>query len=48
MAGTLYVSANLTSSEWIGIRNAEAKQFPNDMLSGAEIVRRYAVWGWRH
>jgi hypothetical protein len=39
------VSVNLTSAEWVKIRDAAAKQFPNETLSRAEIVRRYALAG---
>ena len=39
------VSVNLTSSEWVRIQEAAQKAFPNETLSRAEIVRRYALAG---
>jgi hypothetical protein len=39
------VSLNLTSSEWMRIQQAASKQFPNETLSRAEIVRRYTLAG---
>ena len=41
----LCVSVNLTSSEWLRIQQAASKQFPNEALSHAEIVRRYTLAG---
>lgn len=43
----LCVSVLLTSSEWGRIQQA-AEQFPGEVLSRAEIVRRYTLAGsWR-
>jgi hypothetical protein len=39
------VSVNLTSSEWLRIQQAAQKQFPNENLSRAEIIRRYTLAG---
>ena len=36
------ISVNLTSSEWLRIQQAAWTQFPNEILSPAEIVRWYA------
>jgi hypothetical protein len=38
---------NLTSTEWIHIWNAAAKQWPGTELSRAEICRRYILIGIR-
>jgi hypothetical protein len=35
----------LTTSEWIKIRDAAAKQFRNETLSRGEIFRRYVLCG---
>jgi hypothetical protein len=37
------VSVNLTSGEWLTIAQAAAKEWPNETLSRAEIVRRLPV-----
>jgi hypothetical protein len=39
------VSVNLTTSEWVKIRDAAQKAFPNEVLSRSEIIRRYALTG---
>jgi hypothetical protein len=39
------LTINLTSDEWIRIRNAAVKQWPTETLSYAEIVRRYIMTG---
>ena len=39
------VSVNLTSSEWMRIKQCAEKQWPKECLSRAEIVRRYALFG---
>jgi hypothetical protein len=39
------VSVNLTSDEWIKIRDAAGQQWPKECLSCAEIVRRYTMHG---
>jgi hypothetical protein len=41
----LCVSVNLTSGEWLRIQQAAGRQFPNENLSRAEIVRRYILAG---
>ena len=35
----------LTAREWIKLRDAAAKQFPNEVLSRAEVLRGYAMIG---
>jgi hypothetical protein len=39
------VSMNLTSSEWLKIHQASARQWPDEVLSRAEICRRYVLVG---
>ena len=39
------VSVNLTSSEWMRIQQCAEKQWPQECLSRAEIVRRYTLFG---
>lgn len=40
-----YVSVLLTSNEWVKIRDAANKQWPQERLSRSEIVRRYTLFG---
>jgi DNA-directed RNA polymerase subunit RPC12/RpoP len=35
----------ISSAEWVKILDAANRQFPNEKLSGSEIVRRYALTG---
>jgi len=35
----------LSSQEWIRLRDAAIKQFPNEVLARGEIMRRYAMSG---
>jgi hypothetical protein len=45
-AGYMYcVSVNLTSAKWLRIQDAAGKQWPNEVLPRAEIVRRYTLAG---
>lgn len=39
------MSVNLTLAEWLRIQQAAAKQFGSEILSRAEIVRRYTLAG---
>jgi hypothetical protein len=39
------VSVNLTSNEWQRIQQAAGKQWPKEVLSHAEICRRYVLAG---
>ena len=39
------ISMLVSSSEWVRIRDAAARQFPNENLSRAEICRRYVLAG---
>jgi hypothetical protein len=39
------VTLTLTAQEWIKLRDAAAKQFPNEVLSRGEMLRRYAMIG---
>jgi hypothetical protein len=41
----LCVSMNLSSDEWLKIHQSSVKQWPNEMLSRAEICRRYVLIG---
>lgn len=41
----LCVSVNLTGEEWSRIQTAAARLWPQETLSRAEIVRRYALVG---
>jgi hypothetical protein len=39
------LSLNLTSNEWQRIQQAAGKQWPKEVLSRAEICRRYVLAG---
>ena len=39
------VSLNLTSDEWVKIQQAASRQWPGEVLSRAEICRRYFLVG---
>jgi hypothetical protein len=39
------LSVTLTSSEWLKIQQAAAKQFPNETLSRSELIRRFTLAG---
>ena len=41
----VFVTAIISSQEWIRLRDAAAKQFPNEVLARGEIMRRYAMSG---
>ena len=41
----LFVTSILSNQEWIRLRDAAAKQFPNEVLARGEILRRYAMSG---
>ena len=40
-----WLTVNLTSSEWMRDQTARRKAGPKECLSGAEIVRRYTLFG---
>ena len=41
----VFVTSIISSLEWIRLRDAAAKQFPNEVLARGEIMRRYAMSG---
>jgi hypothetical protein len=41
----VFVTSIVSSQEWIRLRDAAAKQFPNEVLARGEIMRRYAMSG---
>jgi len=41
----VFVTSIISSQEWIRLRDAAAKQFPNEVLARGEILRRYAMSG---
>jgi hypothetical protein len=41
----IFVTSIISSQEWIRLRDAAAKQFPNEVLARGEIMRRYAMSG---
>jgi hypothetical protein len=41
----VFVTSILSSQEWIRLRDAAAKQFPNEVLARGEVMRRYAMSG---
>jgi hypothetical protein len=41
----VFVTSILSSQEWIRLRDAAEKQFPNEVLARGEILRRYAMSG---
>jgi hypothetical protein len=41
----IFVTSIISSQEWIRLRDAAAKQFPNEVLARGEILRRYAMSG---
>jgi hypothetical protein len=43
--GGVFVTSIISSQEWIRLGHAAAKQFPNDVLTRGEILRRYATSG---
>jgi hypothetical protein len=46
LAGAMiYATVLLTGDEWLRVRQASRKAFPDEVLSQGEIVRRYALIG---
>lgn len=41
----IFATVILSSGEWCTLRDAAAKQFPNEVLARGEIMRRYAMSG---
>ena len=41
----VFVKSITSNQEWIRLRDAAAKQFPNEVLAGGEIMRCYAMSG---
>jgi hypothetical protein len=41
----IFVTSIITGAEWSELRDAAAKQFPNERLAQREILRRYALSG---
>jgi hypothetical protein len=41
----IFVTSIITGAEWWKLRDAAAKQFPNERLAQGEILRRYALSG---
>ena len=41
----IFVTSIITGAEWSKLRDAAAKQFPNERLAQGEILRRYALSG---
>ena len=41
----IFVTSIITRAEWSKLRDAAAKQFPNERLAQGEILRRYALSG---
>jgi len=41
----VFVTSITSCQEWIRLRDAAAKQFPNEVLARGEIMRRYAMSG---
>jgi len=41
----VFITAIISSGVWIKLRDAAAKQFPNEVLAQGEILRRYALSG---
>jgi hypothetical protein len=37
----VFVTSIISSQEWIRLRDAAAKRFPNEVLARGEIMRRY-------
>lgn len=39
------LTLNLSSAEWVKIREAASKQWPGETLSHSEVLRRYVLIG---